>query len=286
MTYKKRNLKFEFSLTDQVFDGSQGPGNNNVLTIENARAVVEYNGYGGSALTTLTASLYGLNLSNMAKLSYAGNQRGKTKNNWMKVWAQDELIFMGTITFATTDFNEAPDAPLLIEAHALGAERSLPAKPFAVDGDVDVIDAIRAIANPLGIMVSVLEDIKFPISNPYVVGDPVSQIIQLAQMAHLNIDCSTQVIRIWTQQGSWDDVVPFVSKGSGLIGYPVWSRDGLYLTTMFSSNLIAPRKMKLETELPGASGMYTISTVKHILSTWIEGGPWFSFVVAYQNAEQ
>ena len=286
MTYQKRNIKFEFTLTDQVFDGTQGPGKDNVLTIENARAVVEYNGYGGSALTTLTASVYGLNLSNMAKLSYAGNLRGPMKNNKIKVWAQDELIFYGTITFATTDFNEAPDAPLIIEAHALGAERSLPAKPFSVEGDVDVIDAIKSIADPLGIMVSVLEDIKFPLSNPYVVGDPVSQITQLAKMANLNIDCSTQVIRIWSLNGSWDDVVPFVSKSSGLIGYPVWTRDGLYLTCMFSSNLIAPRKMKLETELPGASGMYTITSVKHVISSWVEGGPWFSFVVAYQNPEQ
>ncbi|MEG5833963.1 hypothetical protein UXP90_21015, partial [Enterobacter kobei] len=80
-------------------------------------------------------------------------------------------------------------------------------------------------------------------------------------------------------------IVPFVSKEHGLIGYPTWTRDGLYLTTMFSSNLIAPRKMKLETDLPGASGMYTINTVRHIISAWVEGGPWFSFVVANQETE-
>lgn len=285
MTYKKRILKFQFTLTDQVFDGAQGPSTDNVLTIDNAKAVVEYNGYGGSALTTLSCQVYGLNLSSMAKLSYAGNLRGKTKNNYLKVWAQDELIFAGTITFATTDFNEAPDAPLVIEAHAVGAERSLPSLPFSREGSIDVIEAIRSISNPLGIMVSVLEDISFPLSNPYVVGDPISQIIQLAKMAKLNIDCSTGIVRIWSRKGSWDDIVPFVSKDNGLIGYPTWTRDGLYLTTMFSSNLIAPRKMKLETELPGASGMYVINTVKHVLSSWVEGGPWFSFVVANQIEE-
>lgn len=285
MTYKKRLIKIEFTLTDQVFDGLQGPTNDNVLTIDNARAIVEYNGYGGAALTTLTCRVYGLNLSNMAKLSYAGNLRGPTKNNRIKVWAQDELIFSGTITFATTDFNEAPDAPLVIEAHAVAAERSLPSSPLSIEGDVDVIEAIRSIADPLGIMVSVLEDINFPISNVHVTGDPVSQIIQLAKYANLNIDCSTEVIRIWSINGSWDDVVPYVSKDSGLIGYPVWTRDGLYLTTLFSSNLIAPRKMQLETDLPGASGMYTINTVKHVISSWVDGGPWFSFVVANQNSE-
>ncbi|TBL55588.1 hypothetical protein EYZ00_03790 [Hafnia paralvei] len=285
MTYKKRLIKIEFTLTDQVFDGIQGPTNDNVLTIDNARAIVEYNGYGGAALTTLTCRVYGLNLSNMAKLSYAGNLRGQTKNNRIKVWAQDELIFSGTITFATTDFNEAPDAPLVIEAHALGAERSLPSSPFSVEGSVDVIDAIRSIADPLGIMVSVLEDIKFSLSNPHVVGDPVSQIIQLANIAKLNIDCSTGTIRIWSLKGSWNDIVPYVSKDNGLVGYPTWTRDGLYLTTMFSSNLIAPRKMQLKTELPGASGMYTINTVKHVISSWVDGGPWFSFVVANQDSE-
>lgn len=286
MTYKKRKIKLQFTLTDQVFDGSQGPTRDNVLTIDNAKAIVEYNGYGGSALTTISCRVYGLNISHMAKLSYAGNLRGKTKNNKMKVWAQDELIFSGTITFATTDFNEAPDAPLIIEAHALGAERSLPSMPFSVAGDVDVISAIKSIADPMGIMVSALEEIKFTLSNPYVVGDPVSQIIQLAKSANLNIDCSTGIIRIWSINGSWNDIVPFVSKEHGLVGYPTWTRDGLYLTTLFSSNLIAPRQMKLETELPGASGMYVINTVKHVLSSWIEGGPWFSFVVANQLSEQ
>lgn len=285
MSYKERNIKFQFTLTDQVFDGSQGPSKDNILTIENARAIVEYNGYGGAALTTVSCRVYGLNLSNMAKLSYAGNLRGPTKNNYIKIWAQDELIFTGTITFATTDFNEAPDAPLILEAHAIAAERSLPSMPFSVKGEVDVIDAIRSIADPLGIMVSTLEDVKFTLYNPYVVGDPVSQIISLAKSANLNIDCSIGIIRLWKMKGSWNDIVPYVSKNNGLIGYPAWTRDGLYITTMFSSNLIAPRQMKLDTDLPGASGIYTINTVKHVISSWIEGGPWFSFVIANQDSE-
>lgn len=134
-------------------------------------------------------------------------------------------------------------------------------------------------------MVFVFEDIKFLFSNLYVVGDLVSQIIQLVKFVNLNIDCSIGIICIWLINGLWDDIVFFVFKEYGLIGYLIWIRDGLYFMIMFLLNFIVLRKMKFEIDFSGVLGMYIINIVRYIILVWVEGGLWFLFVVVNQEME-
>lgn len=88
MTYKKRTLKFQFTLKEGLFD-DQG---NDTLTIDNIKAEVEIGAYGGIAGTNMEARIFGLSLNNMAALSYKGIQYNGSKQNLMKVWADEKPI--------------------------------------------------------------------------------------------------------------------------------------------------------------------------------------------------
>nr|WP_279077342.1 hypothetical protein [Hafnia alvei] len=275
MTYKKRTLKFEFTLKDGAFDES----GNNILTIDNIKAEIEIGAYGGITGTTLEARVYGLGIDNMALLSYKGIQLNGAKQNMMKVWADDRPVFFGSITNCFADLNQMPDAPLIISAFSTGFDQSITAAPFSKDGVASVNEIITTIAASIGYTV-VNNGVLTKLENPYFEGNPISQIQQCAHASGIEIDFRLGAIYIWPQGGSIDDTIPLISPQHGLIGYPVFSNYGINFQCQYSDLILRGRKIQLETSLPNGSGVYTVQSAVHHLSTWTEGGPWSTIVWA------
>ncbi|TBM10113.1 hypothetical protein EYY83_19020 [Hafnia alvei] len=275
MTYKKRTLKFEFTLKDGAFDES----GNNILTIDNIKAEIEIGAYGGITGTTLEARVYGLSINNMALLSYKGIQLNGAKQNMMKVWADDRPVFFGSITNCFADLNQMPDAPLIISAFSTGFDQSITAAPFSKEGVASVNEIITTIASSIGYTV-VNNGVLAKLENPYFEGNPIAQIQQCAHAAGIEIDFRLGAIYIWPQGGSIDDTIPLISPQHGLIGYPVFSNYGINLQCQYSDLILRGRKIQLETSLPNGSGVYTVQTAVHHLSTWTEGGPWSTIIWA------
>lgn len=275
MTYKKRTLKFEFTLKDGAFDES----GNNILTIDNIKAEIEIGAYGGITGTTLEARVYGLGIDNMALLSYKGIQLNGAKQNMMKVWADDRPVFFGSITNCFADLNQMPDAPLIISAFSTGFDQSITAAPFSKEGVASVNEIITTIASNIGYTV-VNNGVLAKLENPYFEGNPIAQIQQCAHAAGIEIDFRLGAIYIWPQGGSIDDTIPLISPQHGLIGYPVFSNYGINFQCQYSDLILRGRKIQLETTLPNGSGVYTVQSAVHHLSTWTEGGPWSTIVWA------
>lgn len=275
MTYKKRNLKFQFTLKEGLFD-DQG---NDTLTIDNNKAEVEIGAYGGIAGTNMEARIFGLSLNNMAALSYKGIQYNGSKQNLMKVWADDKPIFIGSITSCFADLNQMPDAPLIISAFSTGFDQSITAPPFSREGVASVAEIIQSISAGIGYTV-VNSGVNAKVENPYFTGDPISQIHQVAELAGINIDFRLGAIYIWPQSGNVDDTIPLISPATGLLGYPIFTRTGITFQCVYSDLILRGRKIQLETSLPNGSGVYTIQSATHHLSSWTEGGPWATIVYA------
>lgn len=275
MTYKKRTLKFEFTLKEGAFDES----GNNILSIDNIKAEVEIGAYGGITGTTLEARVYGLSIDNMALLSYKGIQLNGAQQNMMKVWADGRPVFFGSITNCFADLNQMPDAPLIISAFSTGFDQSITAAPFSREGVASVNEIITTIAASIGYTV-VNNGVLAKIENPYFEGNPISQIQQCAHAAGIEIDFRLGAIYIWPQGGSVDDTIPLISPQHGLIGYPVFSNYGINFQCQYSDLILRGRKVQLETSLPNGSGVYTVQSAQHHLSTWSEGGPWATIVWA------
>ena len=275
MTYKKRTLKFQFTLKDGAFDES----GNNILTIDNIKAEIEIGAYGGISGTTLEARVFGLSIENMALLSYKGIQLNGAKQNMMKVWADDRPVFFGSITNCFSDLNQMPDAPLIISAFSTGFDQSITAPPFSKEGIASVAEIITTIAASIGYTV-VNNGVLAKLENPYFEGNPISQIQQCAHAAGIEIDFRLGAIYIWPQGGSIDDTIPLISPEHGLIGYPVFSNYGINFQCQYSDLILRGRKVQIETSLPNGSGIYTVQSAIHHLSTWTEGAPWATIVCA------
>ncbi|MEG4669551.1 hypothetical protein UXP85_25190 [Enterobacter cloacae] len=275
MTYKKRTLKFQFTLKDGAFDES----GNNILTIDNIKAEIEIGAYGGISGTTLEARVFGLSIENMALLSYKGIQLNGAKQNMMKVWADDRPVFFGSITNCFADLNQMPDAPLIISAFSTGFDQSITAPPFSKEGIASVAEIITTIAASIGYTV-VNNGVLAKLENPYFEGNPIAQIQQCAHAAGIEIDFRLGAIYIWPQDGSIDDTIPLISPEHGLIGYPVFSNYGINFQCLYSDLILRGRKVQIETSLPNGSGIYTVQSAIHHLSTWTEGAPWATIVWA------
>lgn len=245
MTYQMRSLKFQFTLAEGNFSDQSGT-TGNVLTIDNIKAEIEVGAYGGVTGTTLDAKVYGLSLENMALLSYKGVQLNGAKNSMLKICANDEALFFGSITSCYLDSNQMPDAPLIIQATATGYDQSVAASAFSARGSATVYDIISSIASNIGYKV-VNADVNITVIHPYYRGNPIEQIQKCAQENGINLDIKMGIIFIWTQNGNIDNVIPLILEESGLIGRPIFYKYGLSFNCLYSNLILRGRKIQIET---------------------------------------
>lgn len=272
MTYKQRNLKFQFGLSSGQFNDEGA----NILTLENVKAEVQVAAFGGLSANTLDAKIYGMSLKNMGLIGYKGVQYGVVTQNSVKVWAEDVALFSGTIGWAYVDANQMPDAPLIIQASTTGYAQSEPVVDFSQKGIVKIADIITAMANYIKLTVVIHADVNGVEKDPHYTGNTIDQIRTCARNNGLLIDIRLGAIFVWPEGKPVDNNVPYVSKETGLLGYPRFDGWGLEFTTMFSPLLIQGRDVQVQTDLPNASGVYNINSAVHHLSSWIEGGPWMT----------
>jgi len=277
MTYQRRELEVEFTLKSGTFDQKNG----NVLSVKNMKCEMSISAFGGATGTTLEMSLWGLSLDYMAKLTVKTQSYILQKQNLIKVKANGETVFIGTIAASRINLNQMPDAPIEIMANAIGYERTIPCSPTSVQGVTDVASLVQAIANKVGLkFVNIDVDVKA--QNAHYSGNAIQQIQAIANDYDFYADIDIGTVYIYTNQTEIDAIVPFVSPEHGLIGYPIFYDIGINFQCMFSSSIRVGRKLRLETSLPNGSGEYRITHgTTHYLSTFVEGGPWETMVVAF-----
>lgn len=275
MSYQRRRLEIEFTLAEGAFDEPNG----NILTVSEMKCELSISAFGGVTGTTMDMRLYGLSLDYMAKLTNKAQNFIAQKQNLVKVSANDEVIFIGTITASRINLNLMPDAPIEISANAVGYERTIPCAPTSVKGTTSAASLIEAIANKAGLKFTNVDVDKVAV-NPHYRGNAIQQIQSIATDYDFYADVDIGRVTIYTGQYKIDETVPFVSPEHGLIGYPIFYDMGINFTCMFSSAIRVGRDIKLETSLPNGSGTYrVIQGTSHYLSSWVEGGPWHTFVV-------
>lgn len=277
MTYQRRDLEIEFTLKSGTFDQQNG----NVLRVKNMKCEMSISAFGGVTGTTMDMSLWGLSLDHMSKLTSKAQRFISQEQNLIKIVANGETVFLGTITASRINLNQMPDAPIEITANAVGYERTITCSPTSVQGVTDVASLIQTIASKVGLKF-VNVDVNLKAQNAHYSGNAIQQIQTIANDYDFYADVDIGTVYIYTSQNAIDAVIPFVSPQNGLLGYPIFYDIGINFRCMFSSAIRVGRKVKLETSLPNGSGEYLITQgTTHYLSSYVEGGPWETMVVAY-----
>lgn len=277
MTYKIRDLKVEFTLTDGEFESGRG----NVLTITNAKVDCAISAYGGTSATQMDMSVWGLSLDYMAKISGKSQTQIQAKKNLVKVTADGEVVFVGTIISARINLTQSPDAPLEITANTAGYYQAIPITDTYVKGPTTAQDVVKSICNQVGLRFANY-GVDIPIKDVHFKGNAIEQINKISSDYGFSFDLNTETISIFKYGIAKDNIIPSVSSETGLIGYPVFYDLGIAFRCMFSTAIVVARFIDLQTMLPNASGRYQVCEgTTHYLSSNVEGGFWETYVVGF-----
>jgi hypothetical protein len=226
-------------------------------------------------------------------------------NNTVLVKAGDKtngmsVVFFGYTTSTWKNLDGAPETFLNITAYSSALGAVVPSPPSSFPGTADVGQIMSGLAKLLGTSFE-NDGVNVKVSNAYLCGSALQQAEALARMANINmtqdLHSNPPTLAIWPRNGVRGGVVPFISPGSGLIGYPTYQDLRIRFRCIFNPNIALGALIKMDTTsggpeppLPqnatqqqlrdaGPNGYWNVNTpLVHDLSSQIPDGPWFTDV--------
>lgn len=293
MTFIKRKIKVQIQLIGDTFDGGADS-----LELEGLRARATIQATVGGATSfqgQAQIRLNGMRGEDMAKLSTLGLTAGLYQKNLITILAGDDLsgmsqVFSGSIYAAYVDYNAMPDVGVEISAAQTAQIQQAPIAASSYRGTMAVASMLQGIASNAGLSF-VNAGVTAVLSNHAVGGSAAVQIADICQAANVSYDIRENTLTIWPMGANRDAEIIEVSAQSGLIGYPMYTAQGIDVVTEFNPNVVLGRRMSVVTSIPspsrtdglanptgipviGANGTFYIFDVAHEISSETPGGPW------------
>lgn len=302
MSFVRRKIDVQIVLNGDTFDGSH-----DTITLTGLRcqaSILSYQGGLTPAVSQLQMRISGMRGSDMAKLSTLGLTSGTYLKNAISVAAGDDTngmasVFSGGITNALVDYNAQPDVGVDIFAFAGYTEKMLPVAGRSTAGVVDVASALSSICSTAGLTL-VNSGVTTQLSNHASSGTTLDQISDICQAARIAWTLTGKTLHIWPLGGQRDDTVIDMNPATGMVGYPMYTAQGLDVISEFNPAIEVGRRMKVTTSvpnlspgvqqsysrtlngvnntpaIPGDDGTYSIFSVQHDLESETTNGRWFT----------
>lgn len=273
-------MSFAIRQINLLFSGSA----EGKVSLEGLRCQAVISNPGGdNAIGTLQLRVYGMSLARMNQYSSIGSSLVNAENYSITVVAGDEgnpllEVFSGHIYSSFIDFSSVPDVCFVCSAAAGYFEKATPIAPNSYPGSQNAQDIISALVNSMGSPWSFQNNNEAHaiITDQYLHGSIIDQIQTVAKAACFPIKIENNIVSIWPNGGSVDNVVVKVSPETGLVGYPAYIPAGFSIKTQFTSLIGNGRLINLTSTIPKSNGIWTAHVVTHELSTITPDGPWFT----------
>jgi len=287
VSFVQRKIEITITLVGSAtFQGTSA----NTLTLKNLRMQTKVVKAGGATKGQLTASIYGMTLSQMNELSTLGMRIQATPRNVVTMKAGDDekgmfTVFQGNIVDAYADMNAAPQTAFRLTASIGSAEAVAPVKPTSYAGGVDINVILSGLAKQMNLVYETSVPNGIIISNPYYCGSAWTQMREAADTAGISCTIDDGILAAWPRNGARknttnDDPVE-ISIRTGMRGYPAFTKEGLLVTTLFNPALKFGGKAKVVSSLTPANGTWAIFTLDHSLDCQLPNGQWFSTLGLY-----
>lgn len=274
----ERFLSFNLIKDGGNFTGASG----NVLQIAGARASVDIVKAGGLSWGTANITIYGLSLSQVNDLSTLGQAVIIDHKNKVQVYAGDStgqraLAYDGIIFQAWGDFSNQPNCSIKMMAQTGLDVQVAPADSYSAPGTVDVVTVLQSLCNTANYALDNHGVSGVSITDPYFSGTVLMQIQDCIEAAGINAHLDNNILAIWPRGGTRDSAfVPTFGPGTGLVGYPVFTANGLEMDVVYDPTVTFGAKVMVNSSLRGTSGTWQVAGLTHNLSCLVPGGPWFT----------
>lgn len=275
--FSVKTVRITIQLRKGEFDG----GGNTVI-IEGLPVSVTVTKQGGEAKNKASVTVDNLKLETATQLTTLAFKRLETYNNVIQIDAGSQgaelsTIFIGEITSAVPVMSDSK-LSLKIEALAGYYPALIPSTPTSVQENTTVEKLMKQFADEAGYSFE-NKGITASIANSVFVGSPVEKAKTLARQADVDLLIDDNKFTIQPFEAPKEGQIPLLSKGTGLIGYPSFSNEGINCKSVFNDKLKVGSYFKLESVLPHASGEWQITKVEHRLEAYTpNSGTWESDV--------
>lgn len=290
MNFTKKKISVTITLsptTDAAGNATAQPrfagSDANVVTLTGYRTLAHIVKAGGASQGEAHVSIFGMSLSLMNQLSTLGRTPVIIGRNEIAISAGDDengmtLIFRGTISQAYTDLGGAPEGRFDISAYSLLYQSVQSIPPTSVPGNIDVALVLQGLATQMGLAGFENNGVSVILSKPYFAGSAKTQAEAAVNEAKIEWNaCDLGILAIWPRGGSRAGPIPLISPKTGMVGYPYPSGGGLLgLKTIFNLGVSFGGRIKVESSITPANGVWTVCTLEHDLESEQPGGQWFT----------
>lgn len=292
VTLTRRHISLKFSLGQPV-DGPQrnfGVPGATAVTVERHRTKADITYAGASSNVSASIIVYGMPLDVMNRLTVLHTLNPTDGiQNYVTISAGDDesgmsVCFVGNVQEAWADFSGAPDGKFIVSAFAGVYPAIKPVAPTSYRGTVDVATVMEGIAaqweSQPGQPRLTLENngVTGKIDNPYLSGTLTQQLDQMRKAAGIEAVVIDQVLAIYPKGKARSGAPIVVSPETGLVGYPAFTQSGIQFQTLYNPSIVYGRRVKVESILAQAAGIWRVDNVSHNLESEMPNGAWFTHV--------
>lgn len=261
-----------------------------ILTSEELRTLCTIQFGGGSVVPNADISIYGLNMEAMLKLTRIRWRDIKSMMNTIKLEAGEQgkdltTVFEGNITFAYVDMSNAPDVALRITSSTAALNIYQPASPITFKGSIPVIEAIQSLCDKIDCE---LENNGVPdsltMTDVTLTDTDLNKIRALCKRYQIDLYIEQKRISIAPQGAPRKTKIATLRPGSGLIGYPVPTMQGIEVRCLFNPGITFGGLIRVADSLiTSCNGDWRVFGVTLNLESEMPGGNWFMDLKATYN---
>jgi len=278
----KKQLRFVVTLGTGKFGSSE----NDVITLEGFRSLVDIDKAGGMMMGTLRAKIYGVSQLDMNSVTTLQWKPGTLIPNTVEVFAIDgsveTLVFAGNIVNAWADYQNMPDVYLHIQAQSAFFNTLKAIPPRSFKGGIDVATVMGQIARDLGYVFE-NNGVTTQLADVYLPNTGMEQAKDLARAAGCDLYLDDKVLAITPPNVPRKTFIPLITPTSGLIGYPTFDGVGVNFQTLFNPAVVFGGSVQIESDVQQACGQWVVTSVNHRLESEKPGGAWFSSIRGNTN---
>lgn len=285
--FTKKTLVVKIALAEGVFEGSD-----NEITLPEVPTHVSIEKTGGDDLPSCKVDCRNLSLDLMQRLTVLSFRNLQSYNNVIKVMAGDEggkleTVFQGEIVTAVPSFGGDGSVTFAIDAMSGYYPLQLSVAPVSVKGDTTIEFLMTQFATEAGYTLE-NNGVTGSVKNSVYRGSPIQKAQQLAKQTGIDLIIEDgKFVILPDYDTSREDVVPYFTKDSGLLGYPAFTSDGISCTTLFSPLVKVGGLIKIKSIVPKASGVWKVTKVHHDLEAFNpSSGTWFTDIDAIWVTEE
>ena len=282
-SFSNKAIRLTITLGKGIF--SKG---GNTKTIEGLACDVTVRKAGLPDKNEAKVKVWGLSYENMAQLTMLAFDPLESQHNLISIEAGEKggsfsLVFQGEIVSAFANFNAAPDVCMEFEADSGFYPQQISLPVAAVKGEAKAERLFENFAAQAGYIFK-NEGVTGSVRNACFPGSPYDKLRQLARCmgCDLIIDDGA-VVAMPAGQARKGRSVP-LSKDTGLIGYPTFTREGISCRCLFNPCLEFGGLIDVQSVVPRASGTWRITGLSHAIASDTPGGSWESRIEAAFHA--